>query len=312
MRLESGPCGGWMTRRAVDVLKVGKIGRGLVLAFAGGLAAAGNAAAGITGVCPDGSIYIVQRAELIPCRDSKRVEPDEVPPLKPEMLPRPYGWEVFHQRNDPNNPYNLVDTGRAVRGGSAPEATAPQGPPVEVAGPTPTPPPVTTAHAPQALPPVSSPPARGMDLALASDEIRDLAAIVAMSQQHAPATLARGGEPGAPELVVRIAESRAFDARLRDAARRAGIGIPGPVVLFTADAERSVPFYANLTFVQGHMAFHPDAARSEEFGVIDGRLGNLEPGAPILGYVVLPEWVVLEEPLDIYWNDHQLTATLRP
>jgi len=27
---------------------------------------------------------------------------------------------------------------------------------------------------------------------------------------------------------------------------------------------------------------------------------------------VLPEWVVLEDPIDIYWNDHQLTATLRP
>ena len=28
--------------------------------------------------------------------------------------------------------------------------------------------------------------------------------------------------------------------------------------------------------------------------------------------VVLPEWVELGQSLDIYWNDHQLTATLLP
>ena len=26
------------------------------------------------------------------------------------MLPRPYGWEVFDRQNDPNNPYNMVDS----------------------------------------------------------------------------------------------------------------------------------------------------------------------------------------------------------
>ena len=31
------------------------------------------------------------------------------PPLKPEFLPRPYGWEVFNRESDPNNPYNLID-----------------------------------------------------------------------------------------------------------------------------------------------------------------------------------------------------------
>ena len=28
--------------------------------------------------------------------------------MKPQYLPRPYGWEVFHRKNDPNNPYNLI------------------------------------------------------------------------------------------------------------------------------------------------------------------------------------------------------------
>jgi len=287
-----------------------KLGRAVCAVGIGWLAAVGSAAAGITGVCPDGSIYIVQRAESIPCRDSKQVRPDEVPPLKPEMLPRPYGWEVFHRRNDPNNPYNLVDTGRAVRGGSAPEAENPFEP--ATSEPTPPTPPVETARAPE--PASSQLPRRGspMDLALARDEIRDLESIVEISQRHAPATLARAGDGGGPDLVVRIAVSNAFESRLRAAAERSGIQIPGPVVLFTADAARPVPFYGNLTFAQGHMAYHPDAARVDEFGVIDGRLGTLDPDTAILGYVVLPEWVVLEDPIDIYWNDHQLTATLRP
>ena len=47
-----------------------------------------GALASITGVCPDGSIYIVQHPESIPCRDSKAVDPSDVPPLKPEYLPR--------------------------------------------------------------------------------------------------------------------------------------------------------------------------------------------------------------------------------
>ena len=32
----------------------------------------------------------------------------------------------------------------------------------------------------------------------------------------------------------------------------------------------------------------------------------------MLGYVVLPEQVELAQPLDIYWDDRQITATLRP
>lgn len=274
-----------------------------------GLAAAQSAADSITGVCPDGSIYIVQHADSIPCRDSKRVQPDEVPPLKPELLPRPYGWEVFHRRNDPNNPYNLVDTGRAVRGNAPPMERDPASetaPDPDRTGA------VRTARAPAPLPPVSAAPASGLNLALDRDEIRDLALIVEYSQQHAPATLVRGDTPGDPDLVVRISLSRSFEARLHEAARRAGRVVRGPAVLFTAKAKRDAAFYGNLTFVQGHMAYHPDATRVEEFGVIDGRLGKLQPDVEVLGYVVLPEWVELGQPLDIYWNDRQVTATLHP
>src|SRR5881397_3359186 len=74
------------------------------------LCAAAPAAAAISGVCPDGSIFIVQSPDAIPCREAKRVDPQDLPPLQPELLPRPYGWERFNRLADPNNPYNLVDT----------------------------------------------------------------------------------------------------------------------------------------------------------------------------------------------------------
>jgi hypothetical protein len=266
----------------------------------------------LTGVCPDGSIYIVQRAESIPCIDSKQVRPEEVPPLKPEMLPRPYGWEVFKRRNDPNNPYNLVDTARAVRGGSEPPLDAGAGfDPAREA----TPPEYARSGA--GLPPVSGPPplereAEAFDLALDGEEVRDLALIVEYSQRHAPATLVLGDAGGSPALVLRIAQSRSFEARLRDAAKRAGKSVRGPTVLFTAESAADETFHANLTFVQGHLAFHPDAAKFDELGLLDGRLGRLASSDRVLGYVVLPEHMDLSQPMDIYWNDRQLTATLRP
>jgi hypothetical protein len=285
--------------------------------------AAAAAGASITGVCPDGSIYIVPRADLIPCRDSKQVDPNEVPPLKSEMLPRPYGWEVFNRRNDPNNPYNLIDAGRAFRG------EAPVPPPEQA------PVPPTTEIQPRAdwepdrpeapqraraatpLPPVSArPPARAgvgkLEIGLGPEEVRDLALIVQYSQQRAPATFTRGADADPPGLVVRLAQSRSFEARMRDAALRVGRAVRGPVVLFSAVAGNEEAFYANLTFVQGHMAFHPDRDQSGELGLIEGHLGRLAPDEAVLGYVVLPEHMDLSQPMDIYWNDRQVTATLRP
>ncbi len=84
-------------------------------AVGGVVAHAESARAGLIGFCPDGSMFIVQRAEAIPCRDAKLVEPDEVPPLRAQFLPRPYAWEVHQRRNDPNTPYNLIDAARQAR-----------------------------------------------------------------------------------------------------------------------------------------------------------------------------------------------------
>ena len=82
------------------------VARGALLA---GVVYGAMPAVALTGICPDGSIFIVRDASGVPCRDAKLVDSNDVPPLNPEMLPRPYGWEVFDRRNDPNNPYNMVD-----------------------------------------------------------------------------------------------------------------------------------------------------------------------------------------------------------
>src|SRR5262245_8975540 len=110
------------------------------VAWIAALLFAAPASAGISGVCPDGSIFIVQSPEAVPCREAKRVDPTVVPPIQPELLPRPYGWEKFNRLKDPNNPYNLVDApppgvAATAESGSAPvsEPTAAPLPPVSTA-----------------------------------------------------------------------------------------------------------------------------------------------------------------------------------
>jgi len=90
--------------------------------LAGAMLAANAASASHTGVCPDGSIYIVQDVRQIPCADAKPIDSDEVPPIRPEYLPTPYTWKVWNERNSPNNPYNLIDAARQVREARAAEA----------------------------------------------------------------------------------------------------------------------------------------------------------------------------------------------
>ncbi len=303
-----------------------------------GLIAPSLADASISGVCPDGSVFIVQRPEAIPCRQAKRVEPEDVPPINPEFLPRPYGWELFNQRNDPNNPYNAVEAARRQLGvtqpspevagiptaGLPPRPTGRSGLPTTglpqpsaTTGPSPiraasgTAPSRALASTPAPAPTPSRGPA-GPVLALSEQELRELSLIVEFSQRHAPATVVVPGERGPRRLVVRIARSESFDARLRQTLSQRGGALSGPALLFSAVAEETAEFWGNLTFVQGHMAFHPDPANPGEFGVLAGRQGGLAPGEAVLGYVVLPAHVDLTSPMDIYWNDRQMTAVLRP
>jgi hypothetical protein len=278
---------------------VAALGGSLALLLALGIAA--DAAASLTGVCPDGSMFIVKQAADIPCARAKLVEPDELPPVRPEFLPRPYGWQVFQEEQDPNNPYNLIDAARKIRG----EGAAPEEPPAPLAG--------TSAPA---LPEVSAPPPPPATrlparLELTPEEKRDLALIVELTQQRAPASFG-GASSGDQGLVVRLAWSSAFDARLRAFFAERGEPLEGSAVLFTAEALAPAEFHPNFTFAQGHAAFHPEPGDARRIGLLDGGFGALAAGERVLGYAVLPGHVDLGQPLDVYWNDRRLVATLRP
>lgn len=276
-----------------------------VLLFAGP-----TLAESISGVCPDGSIFIVRSAAAIPCSDARQVEPEHMPPIKPQYLPRPYAWQLFQTRQDPNNPYNLVAAGREAgeraSAGQPPSGVAP--PPQAVA---PTEVAAAVAPTPAAPPELRRPTAVSAELALSNDEIRALVSIVELSQDRAPATLSEP-ETADPEMLVRLARSAAFEARLHDAWAAAGQPIDGKVVVFAAEARAAYAFHANLTFAQGHIAYHPDPTDRRQFGLLRGRQGDLAAGEITLGYVVLPAQTDLSAPMDIYWNDRRITAVLAP
>ncbi len=273
------------------------------------VAPAGSAS--VTGVCPDGSMFIVQRAESVPCHGAKEVDPSDLPPMKPEYLPRPYGWEVFYRKNDPTNPYNLIQQQPpeppAPVHGSQDDRNDPQ---------LSRDPGVIDPRVPErsALQSGSAPVVRsaertdGSALFLGDTEVEDLAMIVELSQRRTPASFTDNGSQGR----VRLARSLAFEARMREHLVGRGHASGGPVVLFVADADSGGSFYGNLTFVQDGIAFHPSNDDPSELGVIRGGLGPLENGSSVLGYVVLPERLDPSHPIDVYWNDRQLTATFQP
>jgi len=283
-----------------------------VLLFAGP-----TLAESISGVCPDGSIFIVRSVAAIPCGDARQVEPEHIPPIKPQYLPRPYAWQVFQARQDPNNPYNLVGGAEAAGdravAGSAPTNAPPPGASAGAPPQTPAATQVAAAvpPAPAATPEPRLPAAPSADLALSNDEIRALVAIVELSQDRAPATLAEPDD-AEPEMLLRIARSPAFESRLRDTWAAAGQPIDGTVVVFAAEARAPYAFHANLTFAQGHVAYHPDPSDRRQFGLLRGREGELKAGEITLGYVVLPDTADAAEPMDIYWNDRRITAVLAP
>jgi hypothetical protein len=274
----------------------------------GGAFSAAHAGSGThTGLCPDGSLFVVRQREAIPCSGAKLVEPSEVPPLRPELLPRPYTWEVYNQGADPNNPYNLIDAAREVRalrqGGAPPSATdgaaaaAPPGPP--------------SGAPPPALASTAAPPAPGA-LAVAEDEVRDLFLIVELSQEAAPAEFVKEAADGSEVMAVALAHSPAFEERLRAGHPQAVLLEGGPVLLFSVVAQRDEAFHATLTFTQGHLAFSPDPANPLQLGLLQGRLGELEAGEVVLGWIALPPGMDLHQPLGVYWNDRHTEVTFAP
>jgi hypothetical protein len=272
------------------------------------LGLAAPAAASVTGICPDGSLFIVQHESQIPCRGAKEVEPTEVPPIRPHYLPNPYTWHVYNEIQDPNNPYNLIDSVRDIRamqkrgaGAGATEELSNGAPPWDdgsgASG---------GAQAPTQL--AAHAPVGPLDLGLGDQELRDLYQIVELSQESTPAAFERRTADGGGVMRLSLARSGAFEARLRDAwASRGGIG-DSQVLLFTAVSKRPETFHPNLTFVQGHLTFQPNAEDPGQLGVLQGRLGALGADEVVLGYLILPPTMRLEDPVDVYWDDRQISA----
>jgi hypothetical protein len=255
-------------------------------------------ASALTGVCPDGSIYIVQDARQIPCPEAKAVETHEVPPIRPHYLPTPYTWKVWNDRHSPNNAYNVIDDARQVREMEAP--------PPGVAGGT------APAPAPQAAVSAPAPSGAPVSLGLSEQELRDLFQIVELSQEHVPARLARETADGQGVFEVSFAHSAAFEGMLRDSWATRG-GLPsGGVVLFTARSVRPEEFYANFTFLQEHLTYQPDATDVRQLGLLQGRFGPLAAGEVVLGYVSLPPNFSLDRELDLYWDDRHTVVHFTP
>lgn len=266
----------------------------LVLAL--GLANAGEALAALTGICPDGSIFIVQSAAAIPCRNAKLVDPNEVPPLRPEYLPSPYTWQVYNETRNPNNPYNLIDAARQIRARESGEEGSATAPPAVGSGPK-------AEELAKATPRAVVAP---LDLGLADQELRDLFQIVELSQEYTPASFARETADGRGVFEVLVAHSGAFEKRLREAwASRGGLG-GSRVLLFAARSKQPEEFFANFSFVQDHLTFQPDATSARQLGILQGRLGSLQANELVLGYAVLPAQIDLSVDLDIYWNDRRI------
>jgi len=263
------------------------------------------APAAITGLCPDGSVFIVQTTAAIPCQGAKLVNADEVPPMRPEYLPSPYTWQVYNEARSPNNPYNLIDAARQIREMEGGGGNRPTTPPAVSSGP---PAVSNTTQAEQVAEATRPSTVAPLDLGLADQELRDLFQIVQLSQEYTPASFSRETADGRGLFAVSLAHSGAFENRLRDAwASRGGLA-GGGVLLFTALSKQPEEFFANFTFVQNHLTFQPDVESARQLGILQGRLGALQANELVLGYVVLPEQIDLSAELDIYWNDRRITS----
>jgi hypothetical protein len=268
-----------------------------------------SVAGAITGICPDGSMFIVQDESQVPCPAAKEVEPHELPPIRPQYLPKPYTWQVYNELQDPNNPYNLIDSVRDIR--ALQQGGAAHGTPTEDLsahggsgwnqGPATGPPPQGTQLAART-------PVGPLDLGLADQELRDLYQIVELSQETTPAAFERRTADGRGVIRLSLARSHAFEARLTEAwASRGGLG-GSEVLLFTAVSKQPETFHPNLTFVQNHLTFQPDPDDPRQLGILQGHLGSLLADEVVLGYVIVPETIRLEEGVDVYWDDRRLAA----
>jgi hypothetical protein len=260
----------------------------------------------LSGVCPDGSFFIVQSRSAIPCAHPHLADPSDLPPVRPYLLPKPYSWYVDQEARNPNNPYNVLENAQRIRdarAGIPAQGPAQAPPPAPQATRSPPPPQGAAGVKPEPAPP-SSP------VALADGDLRDLVRLVALRQQQAPAALEIANVHGQKSLRIEVAYSSSFESfALQSLARRPG---DGHVLVWTAQAERDADFQPNFFVVQHGRTFRPDPEKPLEVGFLLGAPGNLPSGEMAVGYLVMPQSFDPAAPLEVYWNDRSVTAVLAP
>ena len=272
------------------------------LSFCALLLAVGSApAAGArsySGVCPDGSMFVVQQLDNVPCEHARIVDPSEMPPMRPEHLQYPYNWYVDQETRNPNNPYNLLDSAQKLREARrAQQATEAEALLASDEGRSPGEP---EAAAPSVAVPRFS-----------EDELRDLVRLVALRQQVAPAELIVEDVYGNQKLRIQWAHSAAFEARVLEALQRD----PGAthVIAFMALAPGdSTEFHPNFLVVQGSRTFRPDPEDGSEVGFLAGNPGPIPRGSLALGYLVVPAIFDPALSMELWWNDQSARTLLAP
>lgn len=270
------------------------------LALSLGLALAGTALAeSVTGVCPDGSFFVVPHIDGVPCARAKLVDPTDLPPIRPQLLPRPYTWYVDQQARDPNNPYNLLEAAETIR-----EARDPHG-----ASTQPTPQPLSLQPAVPA--PVEPRRADVVVPQFSEAELRDLVRLIEMRQRIARAELLVEDLRGGHRLRILLAYSGAFEAGVLD---WAGLDPKDRrVIAFAVLApSRETEFQPNFFVVQGSRTFRPDPRDARELGLLVGAPGTVPGGGIALGYLVVPATFDPTESMELWWNDRSVATVLNP
>ena len=272
------------------------------------LAGAARADTTLSGVCPDGSYFIVQSRASIPCANPHLADAADLPPVRPYLLPRPYTWYVDQEARNPNNPYNLLETARKIREarsgvtaptqspGTAPERSSRPEPTAGAAGG----PPVARSQSPALAPLVS----------LADEELRDLVRLISLRQQGTPASFDVDDVHGAKSLRIELAYSGSFESYALATLGRDPRA--SRVLVWSAQSLRATEFRPNFFVVQSGRTFRPDPQNAAEIGFLLGAPGALPAGEMAVGYLVMPANFDPASPLEVFWNDRSVEAVFAP
>jgi hypothetical protein len=273
------------------------------------LAAGARADTTLSGVCPDGSFFVVQSRESVPCANPRFADPSDLPPVRPYLLPRPYTWYVDQEARSANNPYNVLDTAQKIRAARAGAAEATAQPPVsarQAAGGAPT---QARGVAPEAAQATRAPAAAPL-VSLADEDLRDLVRLIALRQEAAPATLDLEDVHGRRALKIEIAYSSSFESYALQTLSREPAA--NRVLVWSAQAQRDTDFHPNFFVVQNGRTFRPDPQKPGDAGFLLGAPGALPGGEMAVGYLVIPASFDPRAPLEVFWNDRSVEAVLNP